>query len=388
MTMILLGCIGFGIEPSGPVLPAETLRPYLESYTANRLAFPFWTFRFEMSTSLAADAAAFERGEMDVLATARGFFASDGQNMRYELVHPIEDHEKLTSSESPSEQMSVITSYRALTDGTRVLEDRLFLDRSKRKFDHLVGIYSDLSRFYFFFMFPFELGRAGVSADKFSKEFDRLSKGQSQLVEYDPTATLGGRKVVRFVLATKNWTRTYWIDPERASIPMKVEDRDENAKIRKCFIYDDIQFVPKAGWLPRRMATYQAPRLVRSVRITEIRLDLPPSASEFRLAFDQPTRLMDGIRGFAYKPKKEWGLLNLPRPEPGNARKVNIVKFEPKSMTVNARGIPVPAPDPSALPGELEPWPTWVVYLVLAMTGITIGGAALYRRRKQRPHAA
>ena len=181
----------------------------------------------------------------------------------------------------------------------------------------------------------------------------------------DPDAKLDGRRVTKVVLRAVAGRRTFWVDPERGSVPLRVEDTfDGDPSRRDTLLHEDLRLLEGAGWLPfTRLLVDSSGGLVERIELTDVELGRPGPAA-FQLDFPSDTPLMDMARQLRYQPRRVWNLHHLPSEHSKDSEKAE------------AAGVST-APE---MPGEVErpslPWRP--IFLLL---GSVCLAAALWRTR-------
>lgn len=353
--LLMIGCVqGGGMPEAGA---RDELRHIEVAYRANRAAFPFGAFRFDYIEGSAPSVEDARAGRLPHASTARGFYAFDGTNARFEIVHDTQEMERKTWKVGENRARSSLLSFRGLTDGRVALIDYMAFDKDERILKHMTQI-GPVSEFLQLFEFPLSLGLPDDRRNNLAINIEQHLKGEIGLLAYEARRPFEGHEVAYIEFQAKGGTKAYWVDLERASIPLQVVEqvREGNQTIRR--YYDDVRFEPGAGWLPRQSTVYlQGGKVVHRIVIHEVVLDKPPATSAFQLEFENAVGMRDQVNQRSYPPSKVWSLAHLPAPMPASGPPPQGRGYQP--------------PEPT-MPGEREPSRSgWMIALAV------IGGVFL-----------
>lgn len=339
------------------------------SYRANKEAFAFGTFRFQYTIGFAASASDAQSGVFVRSIKEDGFYVFDGKNARYELTADPKAVASVTTGIGARTSTSLARTFRMLTDGKVTFVDRLHLDSAGRDLLHQPHIFATTSYYHQHFEFPLYLGDQSDRPYDLFCDLTGVKEGRASLGELDLDSRLGDLKVCKLAFAWEDGRRTYWIDLNRGSVPLRILEHYNPTNVDINFFFSDLVQVPGAGWFPRRMVHIIGNgATVHRFDVTEIDARNRPTFAAFELDFPEPVGLYDEARKLAYSRRKTWSLLNLPSPSSREARPV----------------VPTLIPG-GELPGEIEagpPWPTIVAAAIILF--LTVGSVLIVRRRKNR----
>jgi hypothetical protein len=322
MLLVLLAGLITEVQPEDRAQQAEFLRL---SYKANTDAFLFGSFRFEFTRGSAASLADAEAGRMQKAAKADGFYVFDERNARYELEMDV----ATMASTMGKDKRGLSTwapIFRMLTDRKVTLLDTVnLMDPSSNSFHHQAQIFPGIDIVAHQCDFPLNIGNLDWRTFDLYSDLTRIKDGAVTLDELDPHSSVGDNPVYKVVLAFKGGKRTYWIDVNRGSVPLRILDDYENSRDNAHVTLSDLVQLPNAGWLPRRrLSIYGDGRSVSQIIVTSADTVKKPATSLFQLEFPEPIGMIDKPRSRSYKPRKVWSLLNLPSASSPGARPIII----------------------------------------------------------------
>lgn len=362
--VVLLGC-----QLDDPMQQVEYLRL---SYKANKDAFAHGSFRFEYTRGLSSSLADAESEIFSKAVNEEGLFVFDGANARYDLITDPTDLLAATTRTDKRKGSSFIMSFRMLTDGKVTLRDSIDLNQKGTSLVHSPVILPGTTEFYKdgSFEFPLYIGDHSPRDYDLFSDLTAIRNGKASLVELDRDSRLDGLKVCRLTFSWKEGRRTYWIDLNRGSVPLRILDHYNPNNLDVTFVFSDLAQVPNAGWLPRRRLHIIGPgSLVDRIVVTKIDIQSIPRPAEFQLDFPEAIALHDRARQLVYSRRKTWSLLNLPG----------------QSSPGTRRAIPRTYIPPAELPGEVEPGPPWIIIVSsAAIVFLILGSIVIVRRRKRR----
>jgi hypothetical protein len=364
--LLLAGTIGLQSGES-----AQQLNFLRVSYKANKDSFAFGTFRFEYTRGSCASPSDAESGVFSRSVTEHGLYVFDGKNARFDLIADPKDIAAATTPIGKDMSSSFAWSYRTLTDGKLTLIDTFALIKEDKTFVHRPQIYEGINYFYLdaFFQFPLWLGADGDRPYDLFHDLTEIQEGRGTLVELDLDSRLDGLRVCMLSYTYTGGKRTYWIDVNRGSVPLRIVNHYDEDNSDSIFTFSDLEHVAGAGWLPRRrLHVLDGGKVVDRIVVTEIDVHNKPPSSAFQLEFPDPVRLVNQPRGLVYKRGKTWSLLKLPDPSSPGTEKIE--KFLPSSL--------------DELPGEIEagsPWPVIVPVVLVLFLGV--GSVVVLRRRNR-----
>jgi hypothetical protein len=348
------------------------------SCRANVESFAAGTFRFSYTRARAWGLEDALAGKYSDSVVAQGLYIFDGHDARFELVVGASEQGRITKRIGPDRTSSFFLPVRELTDGRVTLMDLIFMvDPQSLVQLHSPQIVSGTDEFQNRLCFPLGLGSKGQRFFRLFYDLDQATGSAEgfRLESLDPRAELSGNIVTKVVLRGKVGRRTYWVDTDRGSIPLRAEDSfDEGPSRAILLLHEDLRLLEGGGWLPfTRTLVMNRGEVVERIELIEARVHPRPAASSFRLEFPEPTPLMDTVRQLRYRTQKTWDLHHLP-----GERSADAEKAVPASQAA--------APE---MPGELERsssrW--WllllgigVVCLVAGMLRVGIRWAPGFRR--------
>jgi hypothetical protein len=377
VTVLLLLAGILGAQAGDPMSQIDYMRL---SYKANKQSFAFGSFRFEYTIGVSANATDAESGIYQQSIKEDGLYIFDGKNARYELTASPKDILAVTRWIDPDrdstrrKSMSLANTFRMLTDGKVTFMDSTGVGRAGAPLPHLPQISADIRLYRSSFEFPLYIGdESGRPYDLFG-DLTTIKDGKASLAELDLDARLNGLKVCKVSYTYKDGTKTYWVDLNRGSVPLRILNHYDPTGTDVVFIFDDLVQVAGAGWLPRRMLHIIANGVsVSQLTITDIDVQHKPQLSAFQLEFPKPVRVVDGARQLVYSRRKTWGLLDLPSRSSPDARPA-----VPKSHVA-----------PAELPGEIEAGPHWAIIVLLVLLVLAAScSVVLARRRGKRSQGA
>jgi len=326
------------------------------SYRANRESFSSGTFAFRYTRAKSRTFEDAQSGRYTVSIEARGLYVFDKSDARFELLVGATEQGTITKRVGPNQTVSFFQPIRRLTDGKVCLVDQLFITDPQTPVQlHTLKIVPGTDEFYQSLSFPLEIASTVPRSFDLSSDLGQTTSGTTgfQLEAVDSHSELGGNPVSKVVLRGKVGRRTYWIDTERGSIPLRAEvDFDGDPSRRIVLLHEDLRLLVGGGWLPfTRLLVMGNGDVVERIELTEVNL-APPQPSAFRLEFSTPTSLMDTARQLWYKPRLNWDLHHLP------------AKSSADAETVSVNQTPV-----SDMPGEvarLSPY-WWPILLLLSL---------------------
>jgi hypothetical protein len=348
------------------------------SYKANREAFPSGTFAFKYTRAKAPSLEDAQGGRYTNSVEARGLYVFDEHDARFELVVAASEQGRITKKVSPNQTASFFEPIRRLTDGKVCFVDQIFIaDPQNPVLLHSTRIVPGTDEFYQNLSFPLEIASTSPRTFDLSSDLDQATSGATgfQLEGVDPQAQLGGSPVSKVVLRGKAGRRTYWVDPERGSIPLRAEDTFDGDRSRRIvLLYEDLRLLDGGGWLPfTRLLVMDNGDVVERIELTDVKLRRPDPTA-FRLEFSNPTAVMDKARQLRYKPRRVWDLHRLP-----TERSADVETAVPLSQD--------PLPD---MPGEVERplanW--WLISLSLGSVCLAAGLLRIGLRWLPRPRGA
>lgn len=341
------------------------------SYKANRDKFEFGTFRFDYTRGSSASPSDAESGVFSRSFEEHGSYVFDGNNARYELIADPQVLAAATKRIDERRSSASLSAFRMLTDGKVTFIDNLFPDQSGASLKHNPIIVQGVTRFYAsgFFEFPLYLGdHSGTSDCNLFTDLTAIKDGKVTLADLDMDAHLDGAKVCKFSFTWRDGQRTYWIDLNRGSVPLRIDQRYNPNNLDSIYIFKKMEHASNGGWLPReRLLIVKGGAILDRIVVTEIDVRNKPRPSAFQLDFPELVRVDDNARKLIYPRSKTWSLLNLPsRSSPGTRP-----------------AVPMNYIPPDELPGEVEAGPPWAI---IAGTFFCVGILALVlilRRRKR-----
>jgi hypothetical protein len=361
--LLLTGMIG--VQAGDHMSQIEYVRL---SYKTNKDAFAFGTFRFEYTIGVSASASDAESGVYKQSIKEDGLYIFDEKNARYELTASPKDIAAVTKWAADGRtSTSLASTFRMLTDGKVTFMDFTGVDRASAAMAHRPQILPDTRLYRSKFDFPLYLGDESGPHDDLFRDLTAIKDGKGSLVELDLDARLDGRKVCKVSYKYKEGTKTYWVDLNRGSVPLRILDHYNPTNVDFVFAFDDLVHEAGAGWLPRRMLHIIANGItVYRLVVTDIDVQHKPRVSAFHLEFPKPVRLFDEARKLVYSQRKTWGLLDLPSRSSPDARPAI-----PKSYVA-----------PGELPGEIEAGRHWAVIVLLVFLALAAGCSIVIARRR------
>jgi hypothetical protein len=233
-----------------------------------------------------------------------------------------------------------MSAFRMLTDGKVMLLDHLRADETATVLVHKSTIVPEAAHFYRKFDFPLFIGDRSVRDYDLFSDLTRLLAGEASLDDLDMNSRLNGQKVCKLRFTYKHGTRTYWIDLDRGAVPLRILNQANLNKLEVTTINENIEFLPHAGWLPRRKKHIIGPGSIADwIVLTDIDITTKPAPAVFQLDFPEPIAVVNQANRLAYSPRKTWSLLSLPGPNSAGTKRVSMLP---------------PPISTDELPGEIE----------------------------------
>ncbi len=150
--------------------------------------------------------------------------------------------------------------------------------------------------------------------------------------------------MVRIVFGlAQGCSRAYIVDPERGSLPIEAEDRDEAGRLLSSTMLTDLVLCQDRCWLPKTKTYYNARNgRARILRIVNFDVHRKPTASDFHMEFDEKVDIPDPAKKLVYKEMSRFSLIDRP---------------DSKSGATPARFIDPPSVGsvrPTVMPGERD----------------------------------
>jgi hypothetical protein len=343
------------------------------SYRANKESFLYGSFRFEYTRGLSASLADAESEVFSKAFKEDGFFVFDGANALYQLTADPKVLTAATTRIDGRPSSSLIGAFRMVTDGKATLYDSIQLNWANATLLHSPKIVPGRTEFGRdgIFEFPLYVGDNSLRDYDLFSDLKVVEDGKASLDDLDLDSRLNDRKVCKLTFTYEYGTRTYFIDVNRGSVPLRIVDHFNPSNVDVTFIFSDLAHLPNAGWLPlRRLHIIRQGRSVLLDRIVvkEIDTEKKPPRSAFELEFPEPISVHDAARKLLYPKRKTWSLLRLPGPSSPGTTAVTAGTFPP----------------PVELPGEIEPSSAWPAILAAGVVLLVAAGWVVVLRRRNR----
>lgn len=368
--MPLLLLLGFSVQQAGGEAQDALLRALHGAFASNTASFPFGRITFRHVQGSAPSAEAARRGEFDPRYVADGLYCFDSKTARFERLFS-EEQMRNSNIYTDNTVTSILSSFRALTDGELTLEDSISAKR-KAGTSRSISLTPGTSAFESVFRFPLSLGRAEhPGLENFGKylEDSLRGDGESRIAAVERDVAYEDRKVVKVTFAWRNGTGEYWIDAERGAVPLRIVDRISREDLRPTgydteYLFDDVRHVPGRGWLPFKQSWWSSfDDRGGQIVLTDASFDSTPAASDLALTFPEPVGLINEAKSLRYPKRKTWDLSKLPSDHSSAVEKVRMAT--------------IPMSEVPQMPGEREgPGSRYDLLLagfsLLALTGVLI----------------
>ncbi len=224
------------------------------SYRANKESFVYGSFRFEFTRGLSTSLADAESEVFSKSFKEDGLFVFDGANALYQLTADPKVLAASTTQIDERTSSSLIMAFRVLTDGKVTLYDSIELNRARTTLLHSPRIVPGTTEFRRsgIFEFPLYIGDNSLRDYDLFSDLGAVEDGKASLDELDFDSRLNDRKACKLRFTYQEGKRTYFIDVNRGSVPLRILDHFNPSNVDVAFIFSELAHLPNAGWLPRR----------------------------------------------------------------------------------------------------------------------------------------
>jgi hypothetical protein len=366
-----------------------TVEPILIAYESNRAALEqFGTLAFTYSDGV-SDTVDFARHDLAktrwrVMAVGRGRYLYKKPWRLFELLYPPEVMGEQRKQVNRNTWESPIGSWRAMTDGQTYLSNTVGVsEKPPWTYIHTAGLGSDRRPFFNSLSIPLALGdESPTDPVDMKRALSAVVGGDAtaKLVSLDPDAVIDGVPVV-VVRVELGWSRlTFWLDPERGSIPLRTRLESTEGEFVQQLDYSDIRRAPTGAWFPFRRI-FVTPNLDRipfrpgkGLRvfehvITDANFETPPDRADFRIEFPDPVELLHVATDIAYPRTKVWDLDAIS----SSAARAGTIRAPLATTHQMGQG----------MPGERsDPW--WDLPVIALGVLLAVGGGITLLRRRRR----
>lgn len=294
---------------------ASLLRAVADAYEENRARFNFGSVEFEYWDGYARNLEAATRGDLNDAHRAEGSFAFDGPNALYSRRFSDEAMAATTVESGGGWRSSRLDSLRVLTNGMVTFTERVDFAGAGRGNAQGHVISPGVDDFFQFASVPLDLGRPQDRRQDLAAVIRMVLDGKAGFgVEaIEEGVDVEGVSTIRIALKLPNGMRTYWVDLERGSIPIRVQE-DVAGGNQIDLHHGDIRYVEGRGWLPFAMTTFLKGGRVKRLVVERAAFASPPARETFRIELDRPTAVANVAEGRGYTARTVYDLNNLPGP--------------------------------------------------------------------------
>ena len=346
LSIIFCGGVSCGQEAIAVQAMADGYEQNLTKFSKQGLIL----FDYADSTSASSEKA--RKGPVGNAAIADCYYAYQSLTASYKQLFSIKDMQSSSKEIAPNKYQSKINSLYAMTDGKQTLLDMVGTEMSVEKYTHGMKLRIGSNEFYSQLIFPLmfsALPSQRVDFAAMSRLAIRNEQGIS-LLAVEENVLVDDISSILIKLTMKNGIRSYWIDPKRGCLPVRIEDITIKGDVSTWF-FDDIVLVDNLGWLPHALTFYsERSKRVKKLIIKEYRFEKPIPAKYFQIDLDNPLFISDVANSRMY----------------GVDKKIDINKL---SKLDSSRSIPVlSGTNGGASPSEPEGEVTAIPYATIITT--------------------